>query len=346
MSLTFNVCRLRGTSYNATSNNSGGRKTCTITFTEKYLVTASGITSPDQVTDIQVAYAAGIPIVNYNTWYDPTTGLGFPLAVCKSKKVTRLDQNGFAFHVDVSYATEPPQGKESNGPEQEMPGQNPPADVTEIPAQVSRSIVGREIVLYEAPAVNTEGTSIGTGGAPVTTRIMPSAGNKLQELFDAPVTRTKPLLRLSITQFENSFSNATMMGRCFKVNDATWAGLQPGSCMITNISAVKQSIQMSTGQQEKYRVTYTVDYDDYTVADNSGNTLFVGHSCALPLISRTYLENDEIRFFVKEGTGIGNVGLIDALGTAKVKEDQHKAPDYVRFDTVDEISFSFLPTTI
>ena len=346
MALTFNVCRLRGTSYNATSNNSGGRKSCTVTFTEKYLVTASGITSPDEVTDIQVAYAAGIPIVNYNTWYDPTTGLGFPLAVCKSKKVTRLDNNGFAFHVDVSYATEPPQGNESNGPEQETAAAAPPASVGEIPVQISRSVVGREIVLYEAPAYDIAGNSIGAGGIPVTTRIMPSSGNKLQELFDAPVTRTKPLLRFSITQFEDTFTNATMMSRCFKVNDAAWAGLESKSCMIANISAVKQSVQMSTGPADKYRVTYTIDYDDYSVSDNAGNTLFVGHSCALPLISRTYLENDEIKFFVKEGTGIGNVGLIDSLGAAKVTADQHKAPDYVRFDTVDEISFSFLPATI
>lgn len=347
MALGFNVCRTRSTSYSATSNNSEGRKTCTLNFTEKYLVEATGIVSPDQVTDIQVAFAAGIPIVNYHTWYDPTTGLGYPLAVCKSKSVKRLDNNGFLFHVDVTYATEPPKGDKSNGPEQESVPQTPPNDVTDITPQVSRSITGREIVLYEAPAYDNSGTPIGaTAGEPVTTRIMPSNGNRLQERFDAPVTRTKPMLNLSITQFENSFSNQTMMDRCYKVNDSPWAGFASKSCMITSINAVKQSVQMASGQAEKYRVTYTVVYDDYSISNGAGGSLFVGHSCALPLISRTYLENDEVKYFVQEGTGIGNVGLITSTGTAKPAAEQNKSPDYVRFDTVEELDFSFLPIAI
>ena len=347
MALGFNVCRLRSTSYSATSNNSGGRKSCSVSFSERYLVEATGITSPDDVTDIQVAYASGIPLVNYNTWYDPSTGLGYPLAICKSKSVKRLDNNGFLFHVDVTYATEQPQGGASNGPEEETSPEPPPVDVTDISPQISRSITGREIVLYEAPAYDNTGSHLGpTEGLPITTRIMPSNGNKLQERFEAPVTRTKPLLNLSITQFEDTFTNQTMMDRCFKVNNASWAGFASKSCMITNISAVKQSVQMSTGEAEKYRVTYTIVYDDYTVTDSDGNSLFVGHSCALPLISRTYLEGDAVKYFVQEGTGIGNVGLITASGTAKDEADQIKAPDYVRFDTVDEISFSFLPAAI
>lgn len=313
------------------------------------MVEATGITSPDEVTDIQVAFATGIPVVNFNTWYDPTTGLGVPLAVCKSKSVKRLENNGFLFHVDVSYATEQPQGsgaKNTDGPEEEVQPATPPAAVGEIPVQITKSITGREIVLYEAPAVDNTGASIGAGGAPITTRIMPSNGNRLQERFDAPVTRMKPLLTYSITQFEDTILGVNMMDRCFKVNDAEWAGYQAGSCMITNINAVKQSVQMAGGQETKFRVTYTVVYDDYSVTDSAGNSLFVGHSCALPLISRTYLEGDVVKYFVQEGTGIGNVGLITASGTAKPEADQNKAPDYVRFDTVDEISFSFLPNTL
>lgn len=351
MALGFNICRLRSTSYSATSNNSGGRKTCTLNFTERYLVEATGISSPDQVTDIQVAFASGIPVVNYNTWYDPTTGLGVPLAICKSKSVKRLDNNGFVFHVDVSYATEQPQGgskgSTSNGPEQETAPAPPPVDVTDISPQISRSITGREIVLYEAPAYDNTGAHLGpVAGQPITTRIMPSDGNRLQERFDAPVTRMKPMLTLSITQFEDTFSNQTMMDRCYKVNDAEWVGFPSKSCMITNINAVEQSVQMADGPENKYRVTYTILYDDYSVTDSAGNTLFVGHSCALPLISRTYLEGDAVKYFVQEGTGIGNVGLVTANGTAKADADQNKAPDYVRFDTVDEISFSFLPNAI
>ena len=346
MALGFEVCQLRGTSYSASGNSSGGKKSVQVTFTKKFLVKATGITSPDEVTDIQVAYASGIPLVNVHTWYDATTGLGYPLAVCKSKKVTRLDNNGFVFHVDCSFGTEPAQnGKD--GPEEEEGPQAPPSDVTDITPQISRAVVGREIVLYEAPAYSAAGPIGGAAGVPVTTRIMPSSGGKLQERFEAPVTRTKPLLNLTITQFEDTFSNQQMMDRCYRVNSTPWAGFPTASCMITGINAVKQRVQMASGEADKYRVTYTVSYDDYTVTDSGGNILFVGHNAALPLISRSFLDptdSNKVKFFHKEGTGIGNVGLINEDGHDLA--NQLGAPDYARFDTVDEISFSFLPAAI
>ena len=344
MPLTFKVCQLRSTSYSASANNSAGRKSATISFSKRFLVVAEGIDSPDDVTDIQVAYADGIPLVNYHTWYDPTTGLGYPLAVASTKTVKRLEANGFAFHVDVTYKTEASgQSKQGNGPTREDDGpEAPPASVTDISPQISRSIVGREIVLYEAPAYSAT-AALGTR----TTRVMPSEGNQLQELFDAPVTRTKPLLQLNITQFEDSFSNAQMMKRCFKVNQAAWAGFASKSCMITNINAVKQAVQLAGGPAEKFRVTYTISYDDYSVTDSNGNNLFIGHAAGLPLISRTYLNSKyggkPSMFYVDE-LAYGNVGLINSSGYPLA--NQNGAPDYIRFDTVDEISFNFLPANV
>ena len=347
MALGFNVCQLRATSYTASANNSAGRKSATIGFSKRFLVEATGIDSPDDVTDLQVAYANGIPLVNYHTWYDPNTGLGYPLAVCNSKTVKRLENNGFFFHVDCTFQTEASgQSKQGNGPTQEEPAEVPPVDVTDITPQISRSIVGREIVLYEAPAFEA-GPNGGTSMGVRTTRVMPSTGNTLKELFDAPVTRTKPLLQLNVTQFENTFSNSTMMERCYKVNDAAWAGFPSKSCMITNINAVKQRVQMASGEQDKFRVTYTISYDDYTVTDSNGDSLFVGHSAALPLISRSYLDHlddNKPKLFYVDELAYGNVGLINTDGHSL--EDQDGAPDYIRFDTVDEISFSFLPDNV
>ncbi len=346
MALGFEVCQLRGTSYSASGNSSNGKKSVTVSFTKKFLVKATGISSPDEVTDIQVAYASGIPLVNYHTWYDPTTGLGYPLAVCKSKKVTRLDNNGFVFHVDCTFSTEPSQ-KGKDGPEEEQAPEDPPADVTDITPQISRSVVGREIVLYEAPAYSGVGPVGGVAGEKVSTRVMPSFDNKLKELFETPVTRTKPLLNLTVTQFEDTFTNQQMMDRCYKVNNAAWAGFASKSVMITGINAVKQAVQMASGMEEKYRVTYTLSFDDYTVTDSSGNDLFVGHGAALPLVSRSYingLDSFKVEMFTKTGVGVGNVGLVDVSGNPLL--EQNGAPDYIRFDTVDEISFSFLPAAV
>ncbi len=347
MALEFEVCQLRATSYSASANNSGGKKSANISFTKRFLVKATGIDSPDEVTDIQVAYATGIPLVNYHTWYDPISGLGYPMAVCNSKTVKRIDNSGFNFHVDVTYKTE----SQGDGPTEESPTEppsTPPASVTDITPKISRSITGREIVLYEAPAYSATGPVGGTAGDPVSTRVMPSSGDKLQEMFDIPVTRTKPLLTLTITQFEDAFTNATMMQRCFKVNSTTWAGFVPKSCMITNINAVKQSVQLASGPSDKFRVTYTVLYDDYEVTDSEGNSLFVGHAAALPLISRSYLDslnsNRPSMFYIDE-LALGNVGLVDTFGHKL--DDQTGAPDYIRYDTVEELDFtSFLPASV
>ncbi len=375
MALGFEVCQLRATSYSASANNSGGKKSATISFTQRYLVKATGISSPDEVTDLQVAYANGIPLVNYHTWYDPHSGLGYPMAVCSSKTVKRIDSSGFNFHVDVTYKTEPPasgkDGKETQGPTEESPDEpptEPPENASDIDPKISRTITSREIVLYEAPAYsagligggNVNGAVGGVDGVPVSTRVMPSTGNKLKEMFDIPVTRNKPLLSLSITQFEDDFSNATMMNRCLKVNNAEWAGFPSKSCMITNINAVKQSVSVVDTDvngdpvepreivpRDMFRVTYTVLYDDYSVRDSSGNTLFVGHAAALPLISRSFIDDQNSnvpKMYYIEELALGNVGLNDISGHPLT--NQSGAPDYVMYDTVDEIDFSFLPDDV
>ena len=354
MAITSTVCQLRSTSYTASANNAGGMKSATIGFSKRFLVEFKDDADDDfqgsQVTELNAAYANGIPLVNYHTWYDPNTGLGYPLAVCNSKTVTRLENNSAAFYVDVTFQTESSgSSSQGNGPDKEDPEDvptEPPADVSDISAKVTRAIQGREIVLYEAPAYGSNNNFVGN----ISTRLIPSFNGKLRDMFDAPVTRTKPLLNITITQFEDEFTNQTMMDRCFKVNGAAWAGFVSKSCMITHINAVKQSVTMKDGDDvvdsEKFRVTYTILFDDYSVSNSTG-PLFVGHAAALPLISRSYINvnnsNKPSLFYVDE-LAYGNVGLTDIDG--RDLEDQTGRPDYVRFDTVDEISFDFLPTTI
>jgi len=342
MALTFDICQLRASSYSASSNNSGGHKSCNITINTSYLVKVTDPADADfngsNVTDLHVAFAYGIPVVNLHTFYDSVTGVGLPLAVCSDKKVKRLDNNAATFQVDVTYKTEPAQG---NGPSQEKqsPTQTPsapPVAPTDITPQVSRSVVGRDIVLYSAPAYTSNETAMGT----ISTTIIPSTNNLIKDEFNQPVTRKQANLQLTITQFEESFTDNDLISRCYKVNNAVYRGFPSKSCMITSINSVQQIVQTAAGEATWSRVTYTILVDKYTVQNQAGS-LFVGHAAALPLISHYHTQGDELNEFWKdEESGLGGVGLIDSSGAPL--QNQSGSPDYIRFDTVEEAAFTFL----
>jgi hypothetical protein len=354
MALTYEVCQMRETGYSASSNNSGGMKSCQISLTQVYRVIvtdpANANFAADDVTDVHVAFAPGIPIVNYHTWYDSTTNVGIPLAVCNSKTVRRLDSNATVFEVTCAFATEP--GKQSKAQESETPSnpqpETPPASVTDIDPVVTRGVVGRDIVMHAAPAYGPNGSAVILGpnlnAETISTRFLPVADafgvgiDGLRNEIDQPVTRKKPLLQLTITQFEDTFTDQDLLDRCYKVNLTAYRGFVIKAAMITNINAVAQSVQMAAGPAEKYRVTYTILVDDYTVVSDANATLFVGHAAAVPLIGHWHLDaNDDAVQFQQTGAGIGAVGLLNLDGTAKDPDD---TPDYVRFDTVEETEFN------
>ncbi len=355
MALTYEVCQMRETGYSASSNNSGGMKSCQISLTQVYRVIvtdpANANFAADDVTDVHVAFAPGIPIVNYHTWYDSTTNVGIPLAVCNSKTVRRLDSNATVFEVTCAFATEP--GKQSKSQESETPSnpqpETPPTSVTDIDPVVTRGVIGRDIVMHGAPAYGPDGLPVfddGQGNPFVlSTKFLPctgldAQGNEvdLKNEIEQPVTRKKPLLQLTITQFEDTFTDQDLLDRCYKVNLTAYRGFVIKAAMITNINAVAQSVQMAAGPAEKYRVTYTILVDDYTVVSDANATLFVGHAAAVPLIGHWHLDaNDDAVQFQQTGAGIGAVGLLNLDGTAKDPDD---TPDYVRFDTVEETEFN------
>ncbi len=358
MALTYSVCQMRETGYNASSNNSGGMKSCQISLTQVYRVTvtdpANSSFSPDDVTDVHVAFAPGIPIVNYHTWYDSATNIGIPLAVCNGKDVRRLDENATVFEVTCTYATEPPGSMQSKAQEAEDPTdpepEEPPTNVTDIDPVVTRGVVGRDIVMHAAPAFRPNGAAVfdvdGDGVADtISTRFLPctavdGAGDliELKNEIGQPITRKKPLLQLSVTQFEDTFTDQDLLDRCYKVNLTTYRGFPAKSAMITNINAIEQGIQMAAGPATKFRVTYTILIDDYTVVSDADATLFIGHAAGVPLIGHWHLDaNDKAVQFQQSGAGIGGVGLLNLDGTAK---DPDSTPDYIRYDTVDETEFN------
>lgn len=368
MAWVYEVCQLRDTNYSANADNSGGQKSCQLTLNQKYIVIVTDPTDSNfhgsQVNDIHAAFAKDsstnlrIPLVNYNTYYDSVANVSVPLAVCTSKTVTRKQENTAVFEVDCTFQTGGGSGgaggaKQGKAQESETPQdpepQEPPTNVTDISPVVTRSVVGRDIVLHSAPAYGADGLGEDLELGVRSTRYLPTLGafgnGKLSNEIDQPITRKQPLLQITVTQFEDTFTDEDLLKRCFRVNTQEYRGFPVKSAMITAINAVEQNVQLAAGAADKYRVTYNILIDEYSAQDSTGTSLFIGHAHGVPLIGHWYFdENGDARqFLVGEETGIGNVGLIsvlgERLGDPGVGGNQLGAPDYVRFDTVDEINF-------
>lgn len=367
MAFQYEVCQLRQTGYNASANNSGGQKACQLSFTQVFLVKITDPSNPDfnpsMVSDVHAAYAAGIPIVNYNTWYDAGANIGMPLAVCQSKTVKRMDANASVFEVTCTFKTEA--GKQGQSEEvvdgDDPEPEPPPASVDDISPIVTRSVIGRDIVLHEAPAYGYDDLPVFADGnnkaIPIQTKYLPctevdpDTGDflELKNEINQPITRKQPLLQLTVTIFEDTFSDANLLERCFKVNTGPFRGFQAGSTMITAINAVKQSVQMAAGKQDKYRVTYNMLVDTYTVTFG-GTPLFVGHSAAVPMIGKFFRKDKDdgtmkVKQFAQKMAGLGAVGLV--LIDGQPAQNQMGEVPYIRYDTVAEIDFNnFLPNSV
>ncbi len=379
MALAFEVCQLRDTSYSASANNSNGQKSCQLTLTKKFLVKASDSADsdfgPDDVTDYQVAFATGIPIVNYHTWYDPNTGVSIPMAVCKSKSVKRLDANGTVFEVSCTFQTESSgNGKQAKREEVDNPDNPDPKkaedieDASDIDPVWTRSVTGRDVVMHSAVAYHSDNSALTIAGQnpdgspkPISTKFLPvdnvaRVGNgdpnlELRNEINQPVTYKQPMLQITITQFEDDVTDSNLLARCFSVNKTAWNTGNGGptypakSAMIKSMNAVKQSVTAKKAgggvkQVEMYRVTYTILVDQYTVQNSTGS-LFVGHAAAVPMIGHWHEdpENEgKALQFTNPKSGLPTVGLIDFNGVPKA--DQDESPDYVRYDTVAETEFA------
>ncbi len=367
MAFEYEVCQLRATGYGASANNSGGQKACQLTFTQVYLVRITDPSDPNfnpsKVSDVHAAYAPGIPIVNYHSWYDAGANIGMPLALCNSKTVKRKEANGAVFEVTCKFQTEA--GKQGQSQEvEEQSGatepEPPPTNVTNIKPVVTRSVVGRDIVLHEAPAYGYDNQPVfsAAGGAALSiqTKYLPCTGidedgNEIdiKNEINQPITRKQPMLQLTVTQFEDSFTDANLLDRCFKVNTQPFRGFQAGSAMITAINSVQQVVQMAGGPSLKYRVTYNILIDTYTVTFG-GNSLFVGHSAAVPMIGKFFAKYEEDQFqkvkqFAQKKSGLGAVGIVLLDGSPA--ENQMGTVPYIRYDSVAEINFgNFLQNSV
>lgn len=368
MALTYEVCQLRDTSYGASADNSSGKKSCTLTLSKKFLVKvtdpANSSFGPDNVTDLHAAYAPGIPIVNYHTWYDANTGASVPMAVCSNKSVRRMEANGTVFEVTCTFKTEG--SKQSKAEETETPETPSPTQAEDIssPSDIApvwtRSVSGRDVVLHSAVAYDSTETAL-NGGNAISTRYLPVDNTarvlngdpaiELKNEINQPITKKLPMLQFTITQFEETVTDANLLARCWSANLTPWntgtVTYPAKSAMITAMNAVKQSLTVAavgggTEDVEWYRVSYTVLVDDYTVQNSTGS-LFVGHAAAAPLIGHWHEnqvagEEGKAVQFQKSGAGIGAVGLLDFNG--RPKSDQDSAPDYVRFNTVEATEFN------
>ena len=214
MALTFDVCRTRASGTDSAQlqlQNSDGGQFVTRSQTEHYRVTASGISSPDEVEPIDAASATGVPVPGQSVKVN-SYGQVYPFMLCRNVSATRLADNAYVFDVEASYEEE-----------YESDAENPNQDPEDITPNIITSINEvRETAWVDSSQPN---------GKPI---VLPNG-----LLYSNPVIRRTGGLQYQWTQYENTFTNAIMKERFLTVNStAKTIGSvthEPRTLMVTKI---------------------------------------------------------------------------------------------------------------
>jgi hypothetical protein len=328
MALIVKEKRSTGISISGSEDESTGKQTVKQSVTTTYWVTATGYSDPRYITDAEVACAAGLPVVNSTTWYSSISGVGLPSAVCRSKSVKRLSDNGFVFEVECEFETPSLEGEDCAGV--------PPATVDDLLPSVQSQISSYERVLYSDK--NGE-------------QCWKLPGTKTP--FSSPITETIPIFSLTITQYEASISFEDQIARSYKTNSDTYRAKGPGLWMIGAVSATNQTVQLAGGPTTVAKVTYPVTlserfYYPPGVSPTPANAVTYGWDKIQPLVDTMRMTAPPVAKLVPmTDAESGNVraGYIDLNGEERVVTEgsDDDRPDYLRFETQGSIAFaSFL----
>lgn len=273
------------------------------------------------VTEAHIACDPRLPIVNRTTWYSKLTGLSMPFAVCRTKDISRDSTNGNVFSVTCTF--------ETGAVESEQCQAVPPSDPTDIDPQVSIEVGSYDRVMYND-----------------------KVGDQCWKLpsespFQTPVTETIPLLRLTITQFEEYVSIEDLLERSFKTNEAAYRTKDAGLWLIGAVKVSEQDVTLADGSVVTWaKVTYPISLSERFyyrpgVAATDANKTIYGHDHVQPLVD-TYKLDQINGDPVPMTAGNGNVrtGYITTAGTERVPANaDEERPDYLRFRTQERIDF-------
>ncbi len=244
MALTFEVCRTRTSSASISMEDNAVDAKENKSQTIEFLVIASGIDDPFDVTEISAMRANGVPLLRQSVYVDPD-GTVFPYFACMSKSATRNPSNPYVFNVTCDY-------EDTSGEE----GQDLQSDPENYAPTIKWDVKSRQRVSW----VDANGKAY----------VMPT-GSK----YKTPLKLDYPCLVATITQFENTFSKTALKDRYLKTNAEAWQGIPIGAALVTSIKYTEVMVPVGgagviTGYAPAYKVTYIIEENQLVLKEGSG----------------------------------------------------------------------------
>lgn len=332
MAIRIEVCKVASDSYRASgSQGSEGKRQTTQNFTQTFLVKAvknkrgelyDG--NPDEISPASIGCNSLLPIVNKTAFYDPSSGVMHPYALCTSKDIKRRSDNPFLFDVTCNYSTQPGDTEDCSVMVKYV---SAPQDLS---PQVTVGVSGKDQVLYEDYDGNNCWKFDG-----------------IDEEYPTPVITQRPFLTLNIQQYEYSVSYQDILDRSFKVNSDAWGGFGAEDWRVNVVNVSEIDVQTLAGPQTWAKATYQVILGNYGYFDLSNNWVDIGWDQAIPRIATKYVEldgggnpdPDRVLYFTHGGTSVRRVGNINADGTKSSNQDRHGYNRHRRYGSVNFSTF-------
>jgi hypothetical protein len=299
--MDVSVCQRRvdSGSYKQSSGGRSQRKT-KVTAKTKYLVVVSEksggpLLSPSDLNPLLILTHPSIPVIG-RTCYS-FGGVIAPFLLCSNKSIDRDAENPFVFHVSVDWESIEfgvggggQSGQETPQEALEPKSQDEIATTDDISPAVSFTTSSQEFVQYES--------RFAAGSPKRQSWKLPTSTP-----FEEPVVQKVPLITISITQFEDELTLTDLEQRSFTINEDLWNERVSGQWMIAEIQAEEVTLNLANGEEDKWRVTYTVhlapDHKVTCVVDNEpirfsaeplqvGDEYSVGWATLRPLVDTFY----------------------------------------------------------
>lgn len=278
-----------------------------VTWTTSYKVLVGGdATKGEDVDPYSVATASGLPVVNKSIYsFD---GKVIPFVICRNKTATQVEGNGLLWNVSCRYrAVLPTNSSEGNN----VPI-DPPQSLTDITPQETPELGETEKVLYVDKSETPK-------------KIQLPSGNWWAE----PAIERIPVLRLKITQYEESVTYEQLLERKLKVNETTYRGQPRYDWLIENIEPVEVDVTLASGTVTAALVTYTLALSPHLYGWKDDRALF----------DTVYLDGATWKPFLDGDPPTLRPATIDVTGALK-SNGTATTPDYVQYETYDTIDFS------
>lgn len=260
----------------------------------------------EDVDPYSVVTATGLPIVNRSIY--SFGGKVMPYVICRNKRATQDPKNGKLWNVTCRYRGVIP----TNSSEADDVPINPPQSLSDISPRETPELGETEKVIYVDKSETPK-------------RIQLPSGN----WWSDPAIERVPILRIKITQYEESVTYEQLLDRHLKVNENTYRGQPRYDWLIEAIEPVEVNVTLASGTVTAALVTYTLALSPHLYGWKDDRALF----------DTVYLDGATWKPFLDGDPPVSRPATVTVTGTLKSNGTADE-PDYVQYETFDTIDYS------